>query len=184
MQAISASASVQPAMSPKLFAAARESAGGREEAITRYRRAIASNDGSASLKASEQLGSLLSKQAWRQGRHKPAGRCIGATSAQSGRTDRREFAPAAGEGGGKARNSNRAGTYCAQGRSARSPKLNALHPRKNASAFSAPSLKRRAMIHRKRARRAKKHLRRCLGFYTRQRPPAGRQAPRISSIQQ
>ena len=46
------------------FALAYAEAGERETAITWYERALQSNDGSASMKAQEQLGNLLARRGW------------------------------------------------------------------------------------------------------------------------
>lgn len=156
------------------FAAAWESAGGREEAITWYRRAIASNDGSASLKASEQLGSLLIKQAW--SKVEIACREVHRLRrAQSGRTDRREFARQA-KAAEKAREIAIAQAHIALDEAIGTlSKLNALHPTQERLSLLGAALKRRAMIHREEGKASKEALEAMLGFYTKA-EATGRQA--------
>lgn len=55
------------------FGLAHAEAGNRDAAIGWYERALQSNDASASLKASEQLGNLRARQAWAQVQDAPAG---------------------------------------------------------------------------------------------------------------
>ena len=50
------------------FAVAYSEAGGRDEGIAWYERALLANDGSASLRAQEQLGNLLARRGWDRAR--------------------------------------------------------------------------------------------------------------------